>query len=241
MPFEMQHCCELFCLCARHHTAELYLILSAWILMHYHSVEVRLYEIAFRMPRPTNDGTQVLQLLETLNASLTSTISFFEHLYLLPPTHYERVPFVAWAQFAIAVLTLSKLVFYYANYWDLAYVRKTAQFSDRMERVAMRFEEAGSARQAAAAMKEEYEDIFLRYAGRVRWLKIWYEAKLATEPEPGIPPSENVDVSIQASEMMNGDFSYLDEDLWQGFISDWDHSESQRDGQMYGSGIFPVI
>ena len=108
-----------------------------------------------------------------------------------------------------------------------------------MEQVAQRLEEAAAATcggggGAGTDDGGKSENMLLRYAERIRWLPTWYHAKLAAEPEPGVAPVQYADDADAGADTVRlGDaffgtdgFSFLDDELWQGFVNDWDPSRS---------------
>jgi hypothetical protein len=97
--------------------------------MHYHSVEISLYEIGlYQSSSPQSTSNLGFQRLEILYMCLQSTKSFFEAFLVVPPTKYSEISFTAFAQLVHSLAVLHKLSLLEDPDWDSEHVRETVSF-----------------------------------------------------------------------------------------------------------------
>ncbi|MCJ1433461.1 hypothetical protein MMC27_002823 [Xylographa pallens] len=211
------------------------------LLILYHNVGIRLHEIGLYMPHLITDGGEIIHRAETLSSCLSSTISFFESYFRLPAALYSRLTFAPWLHMGYAVITACRLLFLDVNDWDVLDARKLLDFADILKQVCERFEEAGNIELANRHAPPYGDNAFLQYAKRLRWVKAWYDSKVAAESNPATSKPQNMSFSALEGEMSLMDFMSVDDAFWQDFKVDWDFSALQKDTQAFGVGLQPAI
>lgn len=187
------------------------------LLIHSYSVEISLLEIGL-YDRHDTSGIQRLRHLDQLSDCLTAVRTFFNRWLELPNLVYANLPIVAWAQAVNAIMATSRLVLLDRPDWDLEYAREVVNFSENLEKVASRIEDATSTL-FAENRGADAEGALLRYAQRVRWVKGWYEGRVAAESQP--INEEQVVVPLGEDVIMSNDFMNLDDMFWQDFVGEW--------------------
>jgi hypothetical protein len=197
----------------------LILDITAPFLMHYHSVEIHLYEIG--LSKPHNKGPdQSFQRLELLYACLLSAKSFVKAFFLIPAVSYYSISFVTWIQLSHTLTILCRLLLVNSEGWDIAHAREVVDFPAILQRLTEKFLEAKKITEAIRAIDPE-KNTFYQYAQMMQWVKLNYESILSSE---SLGSQQSVDFS--ADEAMMGDFLNLDDDFWQDFVGDWGDSMS---------------
>jgi hypothetical protein len=74
--------------------------------------------------------------------------------------------------------------------WGLSHVRQTIDFLTVLDQIASRLEEAKKMI-IIDTLAAVHNDIFSRYATKLRRIKMWWDAKIAPDSED-IPPFQNV-------------------------------------------------
>ena len=169
------------------------------------------------MPHLISDGGQTIQRAETLSSCLSSTILFFESYFRLPTALYSRLSFAPWLHMGYAVTTACRLLFLDVNDWNVLDARKRLDFADILRQICERFEEAGNIELANRRAPIHGDNVFLQYAKRLRWVKSWYESKLAAESNPATSQPQNMSFSALDGEMSLMDFMSVDDAFWQDF------------------------
>jgi len=199
--------------------AILILDITAPFLMHYHSVEIHLYEIG--LSKPHNNGTdQGFKRLELLYACLLSAKSFVEAFFLIPLASYCSLSFVTWIQLSHTLTIICRLLLVNSEGWDIAHAREVVDFPAILQRLAEKFLEAKKITEAIQAIDPE-KNTFNQYAQIMQWVKLNYESILSTK---SLGSQQSLDFS--ADEVMMGDFLNPDDAFWQDFVGDWGDSMS---------------
>lgn len=194
------------------------LLASDLLLIHFYSVEISLLEIGL-YESPDTNGIQRLRHLDQLSDCLLATRAFFDRWFELPNSVYANLPTVVWAQVANTIMAASRLVLLDRPDWDLEHAREVANFAANLEKVASRVEEA-TATLFAENKGADAERALLRYVQRVRWVKGWYEGRIAAESQA--INKEQVAVTIGGEHaIMANDFMNLDDMFWQDFVGEW--------------------
>jgi hypothetical protein len=174
---------------------------QASILLNYFSAKIQLYQICFQIPPPADDNSR-FQRMEVLSACLSAARSFFEVWFSLPSALYFSLSF--------------KLCLFNAEDWDLSQVLRTIHMSSITEEMANRMEEAST-----TFGREGDLSSFAVSARNLRLAKIWYEAKLAASTVV-VDPYKQVNGVNADSIVIGNKFDVWNEDLWRGFITNWD-------------------
>jgi hypothetical protein len=111
--------------------------LEAIILMHYHAVEIYLFEIGFYMPPTTVSSTSSLQRTDILLMCHDATKAFSD-LYF--STDKDSIPFTNFSRVLTTyiysvMMTLSKLSLFDAEDWDASNFQTTLNLSTVLDRV----------------------------------------------------------------------------------------------------------
>ncbi|MCJ1399647.1 hypothetical protein MMC11_002849 [Xylographa trunciseda] len=204
---------------------------STSLRLHYHIVEIHLYEIGLSETHNSSYSSHALGRLEIIHACLTALKSFFEVYIAIPIQQYYNLPFTEWSQFAYAIIVLSKLTFLQDDFWDAQFTRQTLDLLDILDQAAARLEETEKTI-TVDGMPIEEDGLFSRWARKIRWVKAWYETKLPPKarqvegtapatPFAGFPVRE--DDALLVDELLAGGLLQdLDDASWQQLMSDWD-------------------
>ncbi|MCJ1393791.1 hypothetical protein MMC18_006667 [Xylographa bjoerkii] len=203
----------------------------ALLRLHYHIVEIHLYEIGLSDTHNSSYNTHALGRLEIIWACLTALRSFFEAYIAIPTQNYYNLPFSEWVQFAYAIIVLSKLTFLQEDFWDAPFTQQTLDLFEILDQAAARFEEAEKT-VTVDGMPIEENGLFSRWARKIRWVKAWYETKLppgARQMEGAAPAVQLAALPIREDDAMlvdellaGGLLQDLDDTSWQQLMGDWD-------------------
>jgi hypothetical protein len=187
---------------------------TAPLLMHYHSVEIRLYEIGLSEP-PHNTNNPSFRRLDILYACLLSTKSFLEAYFMIPSTSYRNLSFVTWVLLSNTLAILCRLLLVDVEGWDLAHARELVDLPGILQRLIEKFTEAKEIADTTRTIEEE-KDIFYQYAQMMLWVKSNYESRLSIK---SMESQQSGDLT--ADEAMMGDFLNIDDAFWQDFVGGW--------------------
>ncbi len=146
--------------------------------------------------------------------------SYFSTLLSLPTEGWLYRPFVSSAELLSVVITMSRLLLLDAEGWDLNLARQTLDLAAVSQSLIEQFQVASAllyerlGRQAPDGSGELVEeDMFLKYAGKMDFIRNWFIARIAGE------------ASMAPSELEQGllpeDWSLLangDNQLWLGLL-----------------------
>jgi len=186
---------------------------DAIILMHYHSVEMYLFEICFSMPPTTLVHTPTLQRADIMLMCLTAIRSLSDVFFSIDFKPY--IHFCPWVkeQMYFAMMTLSKLSLFRAEDWDVSNVQIIVDLPTFIDRLVMMMED-GSARY------DKRDDIkpWLQLSRRMRQVKIRFELLLASEKpllDSALPSTQERDDTTAAMPYFIDQFNLFDEAFWQ--------------------------
>ncbi|TVY89145.1 Transcriptional regulator [Lachnellula willkommii] len=189
---------------------------DALILMHYHAVEMYLFEIGFFMPPTTLTDTPTLQRAEVLLMCHHATRAFSDVYFSID---FDAVPFINFSpvfisQIYFVMMTLSKLSLFDADDWDASNVQTTLDLSTVLD-LAVTMTEAASARYD----KRDDNKPWLQVTRRMRQVKVRFERLLANENRdlaaamPGTQiQGDSTDMSMP---LFLNQFDLLDDRFWQ--------------------------
>ena len=125
--------------------------------------------------------------------------------------------FISWTQFGAALLVAFRLsTLDTADGWDLSQVRVVLDFFDVLDRGIEQLEEAVRTRQSHELAKGEM-DIFTRFVHKLRQIKGWYRAKLASDSVSEDAKYQSDGGTIPLNDFLTADLlGELDESFWQG-------------------------
>jgi hypothetical protein len=108
--------------------------LKAFLLMHYHALELRLYEIALDNDSSTERyGNCPVTRLNILYSCLVSAKAFFDAFSSIQLPDYFKIPYPVYASFMHALGVLSRLLLYSGDNWDREYARSIIDFPTAIE------------------------------------------------------------------------------------------------------------
>ncbi|KAL4778739.1 hypothetical protein BJX76DRAFT_352376 [Aspergillus varians] len=94
------------------------------LLLHHHNLEISLYEFALEDTLPTRYRNHPPQRVNILSSCLTATKSFIDLFSSLAPRSYPTLPYPIYAAYSHALETLSSLLLFSDEGWDLEYARE---------------------------------------------------------------------------------------------------------------------
>jgi hypothetical protein len=130
---------------------------------------------------------------------------------------------VSYTSMAHALVIFFKLSLIEVNGWDLSYVRQTIDFPTVLNQIASRLEEAKKMIHIEPAAAT-HNDVFSRYATKLRRIKRWWDSKIARDSE-GVPPLQNIGVTEVVDDFMGGQHGCFDEDFWEQIMRGWDTAQ----------------
>jgi hypothetical protein len=182
--------------------------------MHYHSAEIRLYEIGLSEPPHTSKNPS-FRRLELLYSCLLSTKSLLEAFFMIPSAFYRNLSFITWIHLSDTLAILCRLLLVDVEGWDLAHARELVDFPAILQHLTENFKEAKKIADSTRTVEEE-KDTFYQYIQMMQWVKLNYGSRLSTKSMES-QQSEG----LLGDEAMIGDFLNLDDAFWQDFVGDW--------------------
>ncbi|KAI9729358.1 MAG: hypothetical protein M1834_006881 [Cirrosporium novae-zelandiae] len=201
----------------------LLIVVLALVLLYYYSAQIRLYEVGvYDSPKHIYYGNYPFGHLEILYSCIMAVKDLLDTYYSIPPASYFGFPFYTWLQLGHALIVLSRLSLFQCDGWDLRHIKTIVDFSEAIDRVATQFEEAREFYRVNE-LSGESEDILSKFSRKLRRVKGWFEAKLATELGPEIPPQPQSLVTPPATEELIDEslFEQLDSSFWDEIMGSW--------------------
>jgi hypothetical protein len=196
------------------------------MLLHYHSVEMSVFELGLSMPTPStlaSCNTHAFQRLETLHAGLKATRAFFD-TYLDLPVYVGRcLSFFTYAQIAQSLVFLHKLSTFESPDWNLDFVHQTVNFRSILDQLIGWCERVRTAEGIEQSGAENPEDIFSRAVRKLTRVKAWHEQKTSSNslgPEMSTTML-NPDVAMNGTSMDFLNDAWLEEMLGFGECPMW--------------------
>ncbi|KUJ10553.1 uncharacterized protein LY89DRAFT_263864 [Mollisia scopiformis] len=181
------------------------------MLMHYHSVELYLFDIGFSMP-PTNiaHGPSIQRADALLLCLKTSQLIIDLYFSVGSKPHTNFGP-ASTTQMYYVMMTLSKLSLFDAEDWDSSNLQTSMDLCALVERVAALMEE-----KSALYDVREDDKPWLQISKRMRLVKVRFERLLASENRTHDmrPSSEFPEGGVMMPYFMN-QFDLLDDGFWQ--------------------------
>ena len=146
-----------------------------------------LYEIGLSKARlPNTAHPNDFHRLEILYACLESVRNFFESSLAIPPASFWHLSVVHFAQLAYAIGMIQRLSTFEDPMWDLHYVAEKVNLLRIVDRICIIFDEAmrHGGTESSSNVSESIS-LFPRIVGKLRKLKVLFEAQLASaQPAP---------------------------------------------------------
>lgn len=175
--------------------------------MHYHCVEMSIYEIGFFKTSATaHDFTR----LDILHSCLKSVQAFFSDFLSQPVSVVSNLSLFTFTQLANAVVILHKLCTFEHPDWDLDYMRATLDFGDVVGQVITWFESSKEFERYWIGGLDS-SDVASRTARKMRRIKAWYDQKMSQKMSvnSSVPELSSTMPDTDADEPMNGGFEFL--------------------------------
>lgn len=124
---------------------------SALLSIHYHVIEIFLYEGAIdARDQPSENGTYPFARLHMLHECLEATRQCFTAFHSIPPSQLFDLPYTTLTFLGHAVVVLSKLSLLRTKDWDDARVQNVVDFSGTIGRLIQKIHDAKAVAKSAA-------------------------------------------------------------------------------------------
>ncbi|KAE9364158.1 hypothetical protein N431DRAFT_549798 [Stipitochalara longipes BDJ] len=175
---------------------------NTFLLMHYHTLEMRLHKVALLDQVPSSQyGTYTTTRLHILYSCLMATEAFFKVFFTLPDAAYITMPYVFTAQFMHATITLSKLLYFQDPAWDRQYVASVLDLPTIIETLISKVDDS-----VQKPGIHHVPEIFKLLAPRMRVFKEFHEVawKSRSERELDVllPSTGQMDVDALTNERL---------------------------------------
>ncbi|OAL20505.1 hypothetical protein AYO22_08806 [Fonsecaea multimorphosa] len=207
---------------------------SVPLLMNYYAVETFLTEIALDDNIPASRyGSFSVTRLDMLFACLTSAKHFFEIFQSLPASIHFDLPYSTFTIVSHLYVLLSKLSLCIHDGWDQNYVATYLNFSDVLDQLSKKAEEArelvmqtnqlAEPTSLSHTLPRSVPLIWMTVAAKIQDIKTVHEARKAEQSRRAQPENPTSDLGTELpglpSECAVPDsfsvFEFLDEPLWQ--------------------------
>ena len=189
------------------------------MLLHYHAVEILVFELCFFMPHTAPTQGPSLQRADALLMCLTATralVNIYLSLDLKPHISFSSVSV---SQMYLAIATLSKLVLFKADEWEPNYFQPSIDLSALLDGLVSRTEDRSSRYDLVENNKP-----WLQTSRRLRQVKVRFDALLSSEnalsaSSPSTQPSNGLS-STSCHDFHLDHFGLLDDTFWQAMLDD---------------------
>ncbi|KAK9351234.1 hypothetical protein V1505DRAFT_356063 [Lipomyces doorenjongii] len=156
-------------------------------LMHLDFASIRLYEVAL-LDTPQSPSTNPIPTkpthLENLYSLLLSTKSFITFFLSTPAETYHSLSYITWAQFAYALMILTRLTFFTSPScpsWTIEIVRSIMDFSVVQDTLVARFEQARAHTMTQGENRAEREELYNGYIRKLHKARALFENRVKFE------------------------------------------------------------
>ena len=213
---------------------------NIFLRMQYLAAEISVWELSL-IDLQESKTKPLRMALDDLYNCVKAINAFFEAYFAIPTSAYLTAPFSVFAPFAHAFMVLVKLASLEFDGWDMKSINDELRFSKSLDEAADRLD--GSTRSSPDGLIVN-NDIFGKWAHRIRWMRSIYEAKFVQDGDkeglqdrseasktPWKPPTDYAEASetpgvqqpTPPDDILSGDFfNYLDENFWQSFGGDFE-------------------
>jgi hypothetical protein len=182
----------------------------ATIRLHYHVIEISIYEAGLCHPPPDSDPIPGFKRLELLCACLEATQSYFDVFFSIPPSSYISMSLPTWSQLSAVLAVLQMLFILQHPDWDLATVRAVIDYNVTFNQLIQNLESL------ITLPGFERLDVFSRSAKWMKGVKEFVEAKMGALP-PATTENESDQMPdfgfVPGAEDLTDFFQFLD-DAW---------------------------
>lgn len=189
--------------------------------MHYHSVELSLYEIGFsRSPLLSSASDMGFQRLEILCQLITATKNWIGAFFTISPSLFYDLSIVTFTQVAHLLIIIHKLATFESPEWDLEQARNMISFPDTVRQFKHWFELVRSSVDVDESTALDGQHLFSRTAKKFDKLLAWYDAKIAVDAMgPEISSRSDGDTALTGEQIDE----YLDEAFLSSLLGDWQY------------------
>lgn len=195
--------------------------LKAFLLMHYHALELRLYEIALDSDSSTwgYENCPVTRL-NILYSCLVSAKAFFDAFSSIQLPDFFKIPYPVYASFLHALGVLSRLLLYSDDNWDREYARSIIDFPTAIEISVGKLEEVVKTYGNASSLPYRIPAAYARVVPRVTIMKQIHELRrTALESRKESGESAFTDIFPSSHELLQEmNFLWPGDVSWQQFI-----------------------
>jgi hypothetical protein len=189
------------------------------VLLHYHSVEMSIFELGLSNPTPSASSySHDFHRLETLHSCLKATQVFFEIFLSLPVDLARSLSFITFKQGAFGLVMLHKLSTFESQDWDLNYVRQTVNFGKVLDQLMDWFDKVKTADLLERRSSDE-NNIFSRGVRKLGRIKAWHEQKAESVSLDPQVSSTIVDADVA----LNGAPADFFNEAWLEMLGPWDN------------------
>jgi len=213
---------------------------NVYLKMQYLASEILVWEMSLN-DLLESKAKPLRTHLDNLYRCIEAIKAFIDVYFSISSNYYLTMPFSAFGHFAHAFIALTRLASLEIEGWDMRAMTGTLNFATVIEEAAIRFDGAATSSPDGLQVNNE---VFSKWAARVRWMKQIYEAKF-TQPDgpervveghealgsfmrsPGHYSSDGAGATAGAQQptppddVLSGDFfNYLDENFWSSFGTD---------------------
>lgn len=182
------------------------------MLMHFHVVEINLFDLGFSMPLTAPLPTPTPQRTWILFKCLSATQALVNAYLSIDSKQYISFSLVVVAQIYSAMNILSKLTLFDAEDWDSSNVLSTINLSSLLDRIVTRIEEAS----ARYDRTDHARQPWLHISRKMRQVQVVFDRMLASENRAllSLPASRAEDGGMDTPFYLNN-FDLLDDGFWQ--------------------------
>ena len=201
--------------------------------MHYHAIEMSLYEIALSENiESLQYGTYPFTRVHMLHACMNCMKQCFEAVFSLPLSEWINFPFTIWAFVGHLIVVLSKLSRIDVEGWDQEYVRSVLDFGETVSTLAHKLNQAKSIAENPSpqvsrnlSTPRDVPQFFSTLSNRLQRLKAVHDKHVVQKNDPpnqisNACPAENLTIPTDEESIMlppTPFYDYLDEGFWNQF------------------------
>jgi len=181
------------------------------MLMHYHSVEIHLFNLCFSMPPTTPAQAPILQRADVLCMCLSASQTLVKTYLSLDWKPYISCSMVALKHMYLALTALSKLSLFYAEDWDMSNVQSTRNIFTLIDHAVAMMEDSSSRYDRMHCNKQPW----LHASRKMRQVRIQFDRLLANANR-SVPLSvTQTREGVVAPPFYLNNFDLLDDEFWQ--------------------------
>jgi hypothetical protein len=187
------------------------------MLLHYHSVEIYLYDICFSMPPTTSAYSPTFQRADVLFMCLAASQALRDVYFSIQSKPYISYSSVALSQIYLAMMTSSKLSLFNTEDWDVSNAQTSINLSTVVGRLVTMLEDM-----SARFDRKDDDKPWLQVSRKVLHIRTRFERLLATENRSiasSSPLAQSRD-GVTVAPYKLDQFDLLDDGFWQSLLED---------------------